>query len=303
MLNSAEAVHPEAALWRSERMVRGAFCWLGLATSDPAAARAFYTDVFDWDSAERPAGKLGTYTALHYEGKEVAILYQQTPEALAAQVAPHWTPYVAVEDADRSANLAQKLGGTLLREPQDLGEAGRVAPVQDPNGAVLSLWQPRSHSGAELMNDRGAICWLELVTPNLDRAAFFYCTLVGWRLMADPRVFTIVDSSFTITNAEVPIGTIREQRDDEKGISGGWIPYFGVESPEHTQRIATLRGGRTLRAASNGPIGHTSVLADPLGVPFGLLEHPAVGGRGDTIEGAGVWPRAYKETMTRAPAG
>jgi uncharacterized protein len=278
MLNSAEAVYPQAALWRSERMVRGAFCWLGLATSDPAAARAFYTDVFDWDSAERPAGKLGTYTALHYEGKEVAILYQQTPEALAAQVAPHWTPFVEVENADRSARLVEKLGGTLLREPHDLGDAGRLVPLKDPTGASVSLWQPFSRGGAELMNDRGAACWYELVTPDLDRAAFFYCTLFGWRLTADPRVFTIVSPSFTITNAESPIGTIRELGADDTAFAGGWIPYFGVESPEHTQRVAEEQGGRTLRAAWDSAIGHTSVLADPLGVPFGLLEHPAAGG-------------------------
>jgi predicted enzyme related to lactoylglutathione lyase len=234
-------------------VVRGAICWLELATPDPAAAQAFYAGVFDWDSAERPAGDLGTFATLRYGGKEVAILYQQTPDAQIAGAAPHWTPLVAVDDAERSALFAEKLGGTLLREPQNLGDAGRVVPVQDPTGAILALWQPSSRGGAELMNDRGAVCWYELVTPDLDRAAFFYCTLFGWRLTTDPRVPTILGSSYTITNVDSPIGTIREQRDDEKGISGGWIPYFGVENPEHTQWVAEQRGGRTLRAASHSP--------------------------------------------------
>jgi uncharacterized protein len=280
MLNSAEAVYPRAATWITERLVRGAFCWLELATSDPAAARAFYAAVFDWDSGERPAGDVATYAALRYRGKEVAILYQQTPEARAAGAAPHWTPFVAVEDADRSARFAEKLGGTLVREPQDLGDAGRVVPVQDPTGANVGLWQPSSGGGADLMNDRGAVCWHEVVTLELDRAAFFYCTLFGWRFTADPRVPTLSGSSYTITNAESPIGTVRERGVDEQAAFSGWIPYFGVQSPEHTQRVAEQRGGRTLRAPSHSPIGHASVLADPSGVPFGLLEHPAAEGRG-----------------------
>jgi predicted enzyme related to lactoylglutathione lyase len=279
MLNSAEAIYPEAASIAG-RAMRGTFGWLGLATSHPATARAFYADVLEWDSAEQQAGKLGDYTSLRYEGKEVAILYRQTPEARAAQAAPHWTPFVAVEDVNRSARLAEKLGGALLREPVNLGDAGRIVPVRDPVGAILSLWQPFSRGGAELVNDRGAVCWYELVTAGLGRAAFFYCSLFGWRLTADPRVSTIPIPSYTITNAESPIGTIREERDHDKGISCGWIPYFGVENPEHTQRVAEQRGGRTLRLASDGPIGHTSVLADPFGARFGLLEYPVTDGRG-----------------------
>jgi predicted enzyme related to lactoylglutathione lyase len=283
MLNSAEAVYPQAVRRIAEPIARGAFCWLGLVTADLAAAEAFYAGVFDWDSTEQRVGKLGTYTTLSHEGKEVAILSQQAPEPQGVGGASYWTPFVEVENADRSARLVEKLGGTLLREPHNLGDGGRLVPLQDPAGASVSLWQPFSRGGAELMNDRGAACWYELVTPDLDRAAFFYCTLFGWRLTADPRVFTIVSPSFTITNAESPIGTIRELGADGTAFAGGWIPYFGVESPEHTQRVAEAQGGRTLRAASDSAIGHTSVLGDPLGVPFGLLEHPAASGSGKEL--------------------
>jgi uncharacterized protein len=278
MLNSAEAIYPAASY--VEPVMPGALCWLGLAASDPPLARAFYTTLFDWDSEEQLAGDPGSYTALSFEGQEVAIFFGQDSEARAVGSASHWTPFVAVEDVDRSAGLVERLGGTLLPKPQDLGDAGRVVPFQDPAGATLALWQPSSRGGAELMNERGAVCWHELVTADLGRAAFFYCTLFGWRFTADPRVFSRLRSSFTITKAEHPIGTIREPRDDERGISSGWIPYFGVESPEHAHRIAERRGGRTVRAPSDSPIGRTSLLVDPLGVPFGLLEYPTADGRG-----------------------
>jgi predicted enzyme related to lactoylglutathione lyase len=40
----------------------GAFCWVGLATCHPAGAKAIYTSVFGWQSADLPADEVGTYT-------------------------------------------------------------------------------------------------------------------------------------------------------------------------------------------------------------------------------------------------
>ena len=53
----------------------GAFCWVGLATSDVAAAKAFYGSLFGWQPEDLEAGAAGAYTTLHRGGSEVAILY------------------------------------------------------------------------------------------------------------------------------------------------------------------------------------------------------------------------------------
>jgi predicted enzyme related to lactoylglutathione lyase len=146
----------------------GAFCRVGLASSDPAGAKGFYETLFGWQSEDLPAGELGTVTTLRRDGSEVAILYRQTREARAARAAPHWTPVISVEDADASALRAQELGAGRLREPLDLPNAGRVAALRDPTGDIVSLWQPRSHGGAERFNDLGALCWHELVTTDIN---------------------------------------------------------------------------------------------------------------------------------------
>jgi predicted enzyme related to lactoylglutathione lyase len=244
----------------------GAFCRLGLATSDPAGARAFYAGLFGWESHDLPAGELGAYTVLRHDGRELAILYRQTREARAARAAPHWTPYVSVEDADASALRALELGGTLLREPHDVADAGRVAAVRDPVGGILSLWQPRAHDAAELVTDMGAMCWHELAGTDLDRAKSFYGELLGWRFEADPSGDT------TITNAGSPIATMREPSKPRPPV--GWIPYFGVANADDAQQSAEQTGGRTLTAPADGPIGRTALLADPQGATFALLEQP-----------------------------
>lgn len=248
----------------------GAFCWVGLATPEPTGAKAFYERVFSWQSEDLPAGEVGTYTSLRRDGQEVAILYQQTREARAARAAPHWTPYIAVEDAAASALRAQELGGAPVRDPHDLADAGRVAAVKDPFGAIVSLWQPRADARAEVIGDLGALWWHELVTADVDRAKIFYGELLGWEYQTD------ADGSATISNADSCIGTMREQREQGNMPANCWIPYFGVESAPRIQRRAEQNGGRTLTAPDDSPFGRTAVLADQQGAAFGLLEPSVV---------------------------
>ena len=159
----------------------GTFCWVGLATSDPTSAKAFYTSLFGWHAEDLEAGAVGGYTTLRHRGKEVAILYMQQPEARAAGAPPHWTSYISVEDADGVAARAGELGGAaVFREPFDVLDAGRVAAIRDPTGAIVTLWQPRSRIGATLVNDVGALCWNELATTDVEPAKLFFDELLGW---------------------------------------------------------------------------------------------------------------------------
>ncbi len=245
----------------------GAFCWVGLATSDPARAKAFYRGLFGWQSEDLPSGEIGTYTVLRCDDREVAILYRQTREARAARAAPHWTPYVSVEDVDASALRARELGGSILREPLDLLDAGRVAAVQDPVGAIVSLFQPRSRIGAELVNDVGALCWHELAAADVERAKSFYGMLLGWEYEADSSGHT------TIKNARGRIGTMREGSGRGRGVTAScWTPYFGVESARGAQHKAEQTKARTLTALADSPIGRSALLADPQGAAFAVLE-------------------------------
>jgi uncharacterized protein len=244
----------------------GAFCWVGLATSDAAEATAFYASLFGWQSEELRAGDFGTYASLRRDGMEVAILYRQTREARAARAAPHWTVFVSVGDVEVSALRVRELGGTVLRKPLDFLDAGRVTAVRDPAGGILSLWQPRAHAGAELMHDLGALCWCELVTADLERAKSFYCQLLGWEYLVDSSGYV------AITDAGRRIATMREPGGGEAVPFGSWIPYFGVGRAHDTQQNAEQSGGRTLAAPADNPIGRTALLADPQGAAFALLE-------------------------------
>src|SRR5215831_17920340 len=224
----------------------GTFCWVGLATSDPAAAKHFYRRLFGWHAEDLPAGAAGTFTLLRQRGEDVAILYRQTPEARAAGAAPHWTSYISVADADATARRAGELGGAaVFRAPFDVLDAGRVAAIRDPTGAIVSLWQPGSRIGATLVNDVGALCWNELATPDVGRAKTFFGQLLGWRYRASGGDYTL------IRNAGRVNGGMRRQTEHESALTPNWLPYFTVERADDAVRRAARAGGRTVVSSSD----------------------------------------------------
>jgi predicted enzyme related to lactoylglutathione lyase len=245
----------------------GTFCWVGLATSDVAAAKAFYTSLFGWQEEDLDAGVAGVYTMLRRSGKAVAIVYRQQPEARAAGAPPHWTSYVSVEDADATVARAQQLGGgAVFRAPFDVLDAGRVAAIGDPTGAVVSLWQPGSRIGAELVNDVGALCWNELATTNVERATSFFGELFGWKYETDESGYV------SVTNAGRLNGGMREQSEHERRAAPAWLPYFTVDSADESARQAVQLGGRGLLPTAEWPRGRYTVIADPLGAAFAVFE-------------------------------
>ena len=200
----------------------GTFCWVGLATSDVAAAKAFYTGLFGWVTEDLSAGHVGTFTTLRHHGKEVAILYMQQPEARAAGAPPHWTSYISVEDADATAGRAKELGGAVVfRAPFDVLDAGRVAAIRDPTGAIVSLWQPRSRIGATLVNDVGAWCWNELATADVERAKSFFGELLGWDYETDDRGYVPIRNAGRGGGPKRELKTLLQQMGQWTGRGGG----------------------------------------------------------------------------------
>jgi predicted enzyme related to lactoylglutathione lyase len=98
----------------------GAFSSVDLATSDPGAAKAFYGELFGWQS-EDMMGTGGMYTIFRLDGKHVAGCFG-TADRAEAGFTPHWNSYITVEAADASVSRAAELGGSLLMQGQDVEE-------------------------------------------------------------------------------------------------------------------------------------------------------------------------------------
>ena len=92
---------------------------------------------------------------------------------------PAWTTYVRVDDADAVAASAVKAGGGLVAEPSGSLESRRRAIVADPFGAVLGVWTPAAHRGAQRVNEPSAYSMSFLRTPDREGAKAFYGAVFG----------------------------------------------------------------------------------------------------------------------------
>jgi predicted enzyme related to lactoylglutathione lyase len=54
----------------------GTFCWVELATTDAAAAKSLYSQLFGWDYVDNPMGPDMVYTMCQLGGKSAAALYE-----------------------------------------------------------------------------------------------------------------------------------------------------------------------------------------------------------------------------------
>ena len=88
--------------------------------------------------------------------------------------------HVNTADADATAGRVKAAGGQVLAGPFDVMDAGRMAVIADPTGAVLGVWQPGTHIGAQVVNEPGAWGWSELVTTDIDTAIAFSIAVFGW---------------------------------------------------------------------------------------------------------------------------
>lgn len=115
----------------------GVFVWDELGTTDADGAQRFYEEVFGW-SASDMGPDYGGYRVFNRGETGVAGLMTVHGES----IPPHWQPYVAVEDPDATAAKAAELGGSVLAEPTDVPDVGRIAVLRDPQGASFGIIRP-----------------------------------------------------------------------------------------------------------------------------------------------------------------
>ena len=155
--------------------------WVDLQTTDQAAAKSFYASLFGWTYEDMPMDEEGgsVYTMARLKGRDVGAI-APLGDMAAAGVPPHWNTYVSVSDVDATTALVAPAGGTVMMPPFDVLDAGRMAVIADPTGAVLNLWQAKNHVGAAIVNEANSWSWNELLTPDLSKATAFYNKVLGW---------------------------------------------------------------------------------------------------------------------------
>jgi hypothetical protein len=248
----------------------GSFCWIELHTSDQNAAKKFYGSLFGWTPQDMPMGPNDFYTIFKLQGRDAAAGCSLRPDETSMGVPPHWLIYIAVDDVDAAAPKAEKLGGKILAPPFDVMDAGRMAVVQDPTGAVFCLWRANKNAGIGIAQVHGTLCWADLSTPDPQRGSEFYSGLFGWHIAADPK-----DPSgyLHIKNGEQFIGGVPPTLHRQVGVPAHWMAYFQVDDVDATASKAKELGANLyLPPTTMEGVGRMSVIADPQGAVFSIFK-------------------------------
>ena len=264
----------------------GVPCWIDTTQPDPDAAAEFYSGLFGWDLEDiMPSGSPIKYFIGRIRGGDVAAVSSRPEGAPPGAV---WNTYVWVDSADEAAAKVRDAGGTVIGEPFDVMDAGRMAVFSDPEGAVFAVWQAKAHKGAQVVNEHGSLNFNGLNTRDPEAAKAFYGAVFGWGtigLGGGAEMWTMPgygdhlerdnpDLRKQMAEVGAPEGfedvvaSINPIGDDQPDAPAHWSVTFGVDDADATAAKAEELGGKVVVPPMDAPWVRMTVISDPQGATF-----------------------------------
>src|SRR6266480_2161726 len=187
----------------------GRFVWHDLNSTDVEAAKGFHTALLGWDVEVWKPGEMD-YQMISAQGKQHGGFGEAQGGAPS-----HWLGHVVVEDVGAAGKRAQGAGGSIIAGPMDIPEVGKILVIRDPQGAVISAFQPAA--GDNMPLPEGVFVWDELYTNDVDASKRFYGDLFGW----------------TTEDMDMGQGTYTLFKRDDTSVGGAMAVPEGEETPPH----------------------------------------------------------------------
>ena len=265
--------------------IEGVPCWVDTSQPDPKAVLPFYSGLFGWQFEDAmPQGSEGSYYIGTIRGRSVAAV-GSIPEG-APQVA-EWNTYIAVDSADDAAAKASRAGGRIAAEPFDVLDAGRMAVIADPEGAVFCVWQTYKHPGAQVVNEHGTLTFNGLATRDPEQAKAFYGAVFGWEILplaagpmwtrpgygdhleertpglrADMAQMGAPEGFIDVVAMLSPIPA------NDSDTPAHWSVTFAVDDVAATAAKVKELGGEVVTGPIDAPWSRIAVIKDPRGATF-----------------------------------
>jgi uncharacterized protein len=269
----------------------GVPCWVDTGQPDPEAAVEFYGGLFGWEFEDRmPADSPGRYFVAQLRGRDVAAVGSQPEQA---PPTPGWNTYVWVDSADDTTAKVKAAGGNALMEPFDVLDAGRMAVLTDPEGAVFCVWQAKQHKGAQLVNEPGTWNFSELNTRDPEGAKAFYGTVFGWEAQTldygegqttmwrlpgygdflerrDPDLRRRMAADGAPEGFEDAVAWLIPMTSDQypDDVPPHWNVTFAVDDADAVADRAAKLGGQVRVPPFDAPFVRMTVVSDPQGAAF-----------------------------------
>jgi uncharacterized protein len=145
----------------------------------------------------------------------------------------------------------------------------------------------------------GTVAWVDLQTPDLDKARRFYGELLGWSFIADDDPNSGFYTTAQIRGRKVA-GLAKLSAQSQ--FPSAWTIYFAADNADDVARRAKDSGGTVLMPPMDVmEHGRMAILADPTGAAFGIWQ--ARQHRGAQVldePGAMTWHEVYSHDVAKA---
>lgn len=251
---------------RHESWPAGTPAWVDLGVPDLEKARTFYGELFGWEFLVGPP-ETGFYSNALKDGETVAAVGGQMP---GDDTPPNWTVYLATDDAEATAAAITDAGGTVLLAPMQVMEYGTMAIFADPTGAVAGLWQSGSHTGANRVQEPGAVAWTEQMSRDLEASKAFYSAVFGYTytdISSDDYPYAMFELDDVSRGG---FGVISDAAGPD--VPPHWLTTFEVDDADGAAEYVRTHGGAVVREPWDEPdYGRIAMLQGPFGEAFAVI--------------------------------
>jgi predicted enzyme related to lactoylglutathione lyase len=255
---------PASAEHHSGKMV-----WADLTTPDLAAAEKFYGGLFGWTFQRIRAGEVN-YAVAMLDGRPVGGMVEKSIPAGQHQQSA-WLTFLATNNVDDGKKVAVSHGAKVLADIKSYPMRGRQCVLSDPEGAVFALLASSSGDTPDYLPATGDWIWSSLHAKDAGAEAAFYQNLLGYDVFDLPsddgleHLILSTDDYARASANDLARGSARRH--------SHWLNFVRVANTAEITAKVVAMGGRVLvepRVDRHG--GMVSVVADPAGAPFGLME-------------------------------
>jgi predicted enzyme related to lactoylglutathione lyase len=219
--------------------------WHEVGTTDLKAGEDFYSRVAGWKAeswSQNPSYKL---FIARREAKAGLYLIIDTPNTVTPP--PSWLSYIGTPDVDATVRQAVELGGKVIVSAYNVPTVGRMAHLQDPQGAMFAVSSQEKRSRYQ-DPQLGDFSWHELMTTNWQTAKLF-----GWEKMETMDMGPMGMYQIFGTGGHQLGGMFNPGPLPPGGPL--WIPYVMVGDARRTAELAKTLGATIAHGPSEVPGG------------------------------------------------
>lgn len=227
-----------------------------IRVNDLAAANEFYRNTFAWGLYQASPSYTLVDTGL------LPVVGLMVDQRLPLGVAP----LMLVSDCEAAVEKARELGGRVRYTRSEVAGAGAFTAAHDPWGNEIFFWQQFVEGTPKLKHEAvNPFSFIEISTPNLEKAQAYYSALMGWSFWNVP--FT---PSYAVSEGN---GLKRGIGLYGGGSTNGIVSYIEVANVDEIAQKIEANGGTVVVPPE--PFlneGRYIIFADPSGNRLGAIE-------------------------------